>query len=79
MSGQNSETNAKVENHAFNRRKMLLGGTTLAAAAFAPCNSIRIAQAQQQPAAPASGKNKTSLSSSATTSANPISVPIRSA
>ena len=40
----------------MNRRNMLLGGTTLAAAsAIATNNPIQVAQAQQQPAAP-SGK-----------------------
>ena len=48
-------TNLKKK--SLNRRNMLLGGTTLAAAtAITTSNSVSVAQAQAQPAAPASGK-----------------------
>ena len=46
-----------LKDRAFNRRKMLLGGTTLAAAsAIASGSPVQVAQAQQQPAAPVSGR-----------------------
>jgi arylsulfatase A-like enzyme len=56
MSGQDNEDKSKLKQQALNRRNILLGGTTLAAAsAIATGHSIRAAQAQAQPAAP-SGK-----------------------
>jgi alkaline phosphatase len=61
MSGQNRENNAKVGNRALNRRKMLLGGTTFAAAALKLRNGIQTAQAQQQSAPSPSGKKQNIL------------------
>src|SRR6202050_5546565 len=57
----NSRNSSKQPKHehdrALNRRNILLGGTTLAAAsAVASPNPIQLAQAQQQPAPAASGK-----------------------
>ena len=57
MSNGDNGDKSSLKNSALNRRNMLLGGTTLAAAsAIAANNPVRVAQAQQQPAAPASGK-----------------------
>ena len=57
MSGQGSGDKSNPNQPALNRRNILLGSTTLAAAsAIAATNSVQVAQAQQQPAAPASGK-----------------------
>ncbi len=51
-----------LKDRAFNRRKMLLGGTTLAAAsAIASGSPVQVAQAQQQPAAPVSGRKQNIL------------------
>jgi hypothetical protein len=50
-----SETGEKsnAENHSLNRRNMLLGGTTLAAAsAIATGHPVSVAQAQAQTAPP---------------------------
>ena len=53
----NGDNGDKLKNSALNRRNMLLGGTTLAAAsAIVANNPIQVAQAQAQPAAPANGK-----------------------
>ncbi len=53
----NGDNADKLKNSALNRRNILLGGTTLAAAsAIVANNPIQVAQAQAQPAAPASGK-----------------------
>jgi hypothetical protein len=69
-----------LTNDALNRRKMLPGSTTLAvASAIAATNAVQVAQAQQQPAAPAGGKKQNTWSSSAMTSASPTSAPTRSA
>jgi hypothetical protein len=44
------ETNSKTENGTLNRRNILLGGTTLAAASTLGAGApIRVAQAQAQP------------------------------
>ena len=57
MPGDNNGKKSDPTKRALNRRNMLLGGTTLAAAsAIATGSAVRIAQAQPQPAAPASGK-----------------------
>src|SRR6266849_6448357 len=46
-------TSKPLDNGTFSRRKILLAGTTLAAAsALGTGNPIQVAQAQQQPAAP---------------------------
>ena len=56
MSSDNTRDRAKSGNQTLNRRNMLLGGTTLAAAsAIVANNPIEVAQAQQ-PAAPAGRK-----------------------
>jgi hypothetical protein len=56
MSG-NDKSKPNAGHRAVNRRNILLGGTTLAAAsAMVAGNPIRVAQAQQQPAASAGGK-----------------------
>src|SRR5271155_5522032 len=55
MSNDDHGAKRSLTNRALNRRNMLLGGTTLAAAsAIATSNPVRVAQAQA--AAPASGK-----------------------
>jgi arylsulfatase A-like enzyme len=47
----------KLKDHSFNRRNMLLAGTTLAAAStIASGSSLRVAQAQQKPATPSGRK-----------------------
>jgi hypothetical protein len=57
MSDNGGGDKPNLKDRAFNRRKMLLGGTTFAAAsAIASGSSVQIAQAQQQPAAPSGGK-----------------------
>jgi len=56
MYEQDNRDKSNAKQHSLNRRKMLLGGTTLAAAsAIALDNSIQVAQAQQPQAVP-SGK-----------------------
>jgi arylsulfatase A-like enzyme len=56
MSNGDNGNKSSLKKSALNRRNILLGGTTLAAAsAIASGNAVRVAQAQQQPA-PASGK-----------------------
>jgi hypothetical protein len=53
MSGQDNEDNSNSESNAVNRRHMLLGGTTLAAAsALGTAASVQKAVAQAQQAAP---------------------------
>jgi hypothetical protein len=53
----NGDNGDKLKNSALNRRNILLGGTTLAAAsAIVANNPIQVAQAQAQPAAPVNGK-----------------------
>ena len=54
MSNRDSGDKASLKNSALNRRNILLGGTTLAAAsAIVANNPIEVAQAQAQTAAPA--------------------------
>ncbi len=53
----NGDNGDKLKNSALNRRNILLGGTTLAAAsAIVANNPVQVAQAQTQPAAPAGRK-----------------------
>ena len=53
MSSDGNSEKPKQEDRALNRRNMLLGGTTLAAAsAIASSSRVDVAQAQQQPTAP---------------------------
>jgi hypothetical protein len=55
MSNGDNGNKSSLKKSALNRRNILLGGTTLAAAsAIASGNAVRVAQAQQP--APASGK-----------------------
>jgi arylsulfatase A-like enzyme len=62
MSNVEHKDKSNSTNHALNRRNMLLGGTTLAAAsAIATANPVLVAQAQQQPAPSASGKKQNIL------------------
>jgi arylsulfatase A-like enzyme len=57
MSANDNSDTPNADHRAVNRRNILLGGTTLAAAsAIAAGNPIRVAQAQQQPATSAGGK-----------------------
>jgi arylsulfatase A-like enzyme len=57
MPTQDSGQKPRLSSNAFNRRNMLLGGTTLAAAsAIASSTGVHIAQAQVQQQAPSSGK-----------------------
>ena len=66
--------------HPLNRRNILLGGTTLAAAsAFAGGAPINLAQAQAPQPAPATGQRPNILVIWGTTSASPTSAPTRSA
>jgi arylsulfatase len=61
MSSEDNGDKLSLVKNALNRRNILLGGTTLAAAsAVASGNPIQVAQAQQQPAAP-SGKRQNIL------------------
>ena len=57
MSHRDREDDLNLNNGALNRRNMLLGSTTLAAAsAFSTSNPVHVAQAQQQSAAPSGRK-----------------------
>jgi arylsulfatase A-like enzyme len=57
MSSRDNGDNSNLKQAALNRRNMLLGGTTLAAAsAIASGGSVQMAQAQLQPAAPAGAR-----------------------
>ncbi len=57
MSSDGNSEKPKQEDRALNRRNVLLGGTTLAAAsAIASGSRVDVAQAQQQPAAPSGRK-----------------------
>ena len=57
MSSDNVQDKPELRNQTLNRRNMLLGGTTLAAAsAIASGGRIHVAQAQQQPTAPSGRK-----------------------
>src|SRR5271154_2829102 len=61
MSGQDNEDKSGIKQAALDRRKILLGSTTLvAASAIATGQPLQVAQAQQQPAAP-SGKKQNIL------------------
>jgi hypothetical protein len=57
MSNGDNGDKSSPKNSALNRRNILLGGTTLAAAsAIVANNPVQVAQAQTLPAAPPSGK-----------------------
>jgi arylsulfatase A-like enzyme len=57
MFNDDNRDKSNPKNNALNRRNILLGGTTLAAAsAIVANNPVQVAQAQAQTAAPASGK-----------------------
>lgn len=57
MSSDGNRDQSNLTNGSFNRRNILLGSTTLAAAsAIASSNPVQVAQAQQQPATPPSGR-----------------------
>src|SRR5271154_3340303 len=56
MSNDDHGDKPNVKGGSLNRRHVLLAGTTLAASAIASSNPIRVAQAQAQQAAPASGR-----------------------
>jgi arylsulfatase A-like enzyme len=57
MFNDDNRDKSNPKNNALNRRNVLLGGTTLAAAsAIVANNPVQVAQAQAQTAAPASGK-----------------------
>jgi len=56
MSNGDNGDKSSLKNSALNRRNILLGGTTLAAASVIVANNpVQVAQAQALPAAPASG------------------------
>src|SRR5262245_62971690 len=78
MSNRDNGNEIDGKERALNRRNILLGGTTLAAAsAFGAGPAVKVTRrrrnSQRRP-----GGVRTSSSSSATTSARPISAPIRS-
>ena len=50
MSGQDNQSKTKINKTTMDRRKVLLGSTTLAATALAAGPSSQVAQAQQRPA-----------------------------
>jgi phosphodiesterase/alkaline phosphatase D-like protein len=50
MSGQDNQSKTKINKTTMDRRKVLLGSTTLAATALAAAPSSQVAQAQQRPA-----------------------------
>jgi arylsulfatase A-like enzyme len=52
MSSDNDQGKTRIENSLVDRRRVLLGSTTLAASALATGNSMQVAQAQQRPATP---------------------------
>jgi arylsulfatase len=52
MSSDNDQSKTRIENSLVDRRRILLGSTTLAASALATGNSMQVAQAQQRPATP---------------------------
>ena len=57
MANDKDGDGTNLKKKSLNRRNILLGGTTLAAtSAIATGSAVRVAQAQVQPAAPASGK-----------------------
>jgi arylsulfatase len=57
MAGDDNKKKSDLQRNALNRRNMLLGSTTLAAvSAITSGGSVQMAQAQQQPAAPAGAK-----------------------
>src|SRR5712691_5883346 len=57
MSSRDNRDRAMTKNSALDRRKILLGGTTFAAAsAIGASAPVKVAQAQQQPAATPSGQ-----------------------
>ena len=57
MPKSESEDKSRLNKHSVNRRNMLLGGTTLAAAsAIASGSPVHVAQAQQQPAGSSGSK-----------------------
>jgi arylsulfatase A-like enzyme len=52
MSSDNDQSKTRIENSLVDRRRVVLGSTTLAASALATGNSMQVAQAQQRPATP---------------------------
>jgi hypothetical protein len=68
MSSKNNREDMKVNDGVINRRNMLLGGTTFAAASVLTRNRHSTWHRQQQMPAPPAGR-PTSWSSSGTTSA----------
>ena len=57
MSSDNARDKPELRNQTLNRRNMLLGGTTLAAAsAIASGSQVHVAQAQQQQTGPSGRK-----------------------
>ena len=59
MTRKNNSDNSKSENCALDRRKVLLGTTTFAAAsALAAAAPAQVAQAQQRPVAPAPARRR---------------------
>jgi arylsulfatase A-like enzyme len=52
MSSDNDQSKTRIENSLVDRRRVLLGSTTLAASALATGNSMQVAQAQQRPVTP---------------------------
>jgi arylsulfatase A-like enzyme len=52
MRSDNDQGKTRIENSLVDRRRVLLGSTTLAASALATGNSMQVAQAQQRPATP---------------------------
>jgi hypothetical protein len=55
MSGKDKRDNSRTD-CAVDRRKVLLGGTTITASVLAAATPVQTAQAQQRPAAPAAGQ-----------------------
>jgi arylsulfatase A-like enzyme len=56
MSDDKTRDQTKSGNSAVDRRKVLLGGTTIAASVLAAATPVQTAQAQQRPATPAAGQ-----------------------
>ena len=62
MSNDDRDNKPSLANHALNRRKMLLGGTTLAAAsAIVASDPLHVAQAQAQTQTTASDGKKPNI------------------
>jgi len=77
MSSQDNEDKSNLKQAAFNRRNMLLGGTTLTTAAEVAAGDQLFAQAHSKLRQMA--RSRTFSSFSATTSGKPISAATRSA